>query len=268
MKFLKATTKTFFLFNLLSFSIHISMAYLAYFVSFGLGIFLLIILGVVAAFYLVFQMNDKAFERTFVAFVMEMIFVYFSFYLLYHFLGLQQGKITPLINPSEAEQYADHTFFHLKDQRYDQSQIAYYQKVYRDDGNTSYTNYYACPIKDADDTKAITILWIGYSQTGRFSKKTVLTDKLKHNYEYFAKYDIEQSSFQKAIRQKIGKEKAQDTMVVYGVDSPEKARESAWNNYLYSLIACNIIFLILWFSVAIYEFYKAGKKEEIESEKS
>lgn len=268
MKSLKTTAKILFLFNLLSLSIHISMAYFAYFLSFGLGIFLLIILGAVSTFYLTFQIGEKSFVRMFMSFITKMIYVYYSFYLLYHFIGLKQGKTTDLINPSEAHQYADHTFFHLKNHSYDQNQIAYYQEVYHDEGNSTYTNYYACPIKNADDTKEKTLLWIGYSRTGRISNKTVLTDKLSNDYEYFAKYDIEQSSFQKAIRKAIGKEKAEGTMVVYGVDSPEKARAKAWSNYLYSLIGFNIAFLVFWLITTFYDFYKKGKKKKTESEKS
>lgn len=256
--------KVFLLLNITTFACYLPLAYVGYYVGFGLAMILIIIASGVSGFYVFFQITkifSKAQGRGILGFITGMVFTLMAWYFLYSFIVLQQGKITPLINPSEAHKYESYTFFYLKDPQYDTKTIAYYQNVHRNkEGSPSYTNYYACPIIDSNDTKNNSILWLGYDKSGRIHNQDFFLNKAQTKYEYFAKYTIEQGSFRKAIRTKISKEESTQSIVVYGIESPTKAKEEAWNYYIYFLIMTNIVFWILWVIIFFYDIKSKNKQ--------
>lgn len=255
--------KIFLLFNFIAIVIYVPMSYLAYYISLSLAIILVIIASGVSAIYMSLQIS-KAFEksggRVILGFIAEMVLVIGAWYFLYSFIVLQQGKITPLINPSSINTYKDYTFFHLKDYKYDTTKIVYYQSVQKTkDGGTTYTNYYVCPIINQNQTKDNLALWLGYDKTGRNQGFNDFKQKIAEKPEYFAKYALEQDSYKKAIRKKTSKEISNKSIIVYGVDSPEKAKQQAWQYVIYLILTMNIIFVILWI---IFSFYDEKAKDK------
>lgn len=264
MKSITNLSKTFLFFNLTAFAIYLPMAYLGYYLSFGLAMILVIIGSGVSGFFLFFQI-DKTFQkssgRAILGFLSEMILTIMAWYFLYSFILLQQGKVTPLISPSSAKNYKDYTFFKLKNHEYNPQIIAYYQHIHRNkEGSPTYTNYYACPIIDQNGRKRNSILWLGYDKSGRMNNLDFFRKKTQEKHEYFAKYSIEQNNFKKAINKKVSKEIGKNSIVVYGIESPKQAKKEAWQYFIYLLLIMNILFWSLWVIISFYDKKSKSKQ--------